>query len=139
MMERRKFIERILISSGTTFMLGAVFSSCEKDDDDPINIPSEGLVIDLTESANSNLLNPGGFIYRNGLIVANTGNEEFTALASTCTHEACTIGFSLQAARFPCPCHGSEFSYTGSVLTGPATIALQRFTVARDGDILTIS
>ena len=133
-MERKQFLGRLLIGTGSALILSPL-ASCEKEETDN---NSGDITVDLTEAKNSNLLNEGGFIYVSGIIVANAGNDEFLAVASTCTHEGCTVSFSLASTKFPCPCHGSEFSSTGSVLQGPATQSLKKYAVTKDGNILTI-
>ena len=142
-MERKQFIERLLISSGSALILSSSLLSCEKDEiagNGPGGIPPGGdIIIDLTDSKYSSLLNQGGFVYVSGIIVANAGSDTFLALDSTCTHEGCTVTFSLASTKFPCGCHGSEFSSTGSVLQGPATRSLKRYNVTKDGNKLTIS
>jgi Rieske Fe-S protein len=60
------------------------------------------------------------------LLVVRTGDTSVSVLTATCTHEACTItGF--ENGVFQCPCHGSRFSTSGSVVRGPATRALRTF------------
>jgi cytochrome b6-f complex iron-sulfur subunit len=141
-MERRQFIERLLIGSGSALILSSTLTSCEKEDNSPSGnntpVPSGGIRIDLSEQKNSSLLNTGGFIYISGIIVANAGSDEFLAVASACTHLGCTVNFTAQDKKFLCPCHYSEFSVTGSVLKGPATVPLKRYTVTKEGNILTI-
>jgi len=71
-------------------------------------------------------------------LVARTSQDGFTALTTICTHQTCTItGFSNQ--EFVCPCHGSHFSTSGSVLTGPAPRPLRSFPTQFAGGVLTIS
>jgi cytochrome b6-f complex iron-sulfur subunit len=71
-------------------------------------------------------------------LVARTGQDTFTALTSTCTHETCTItGFDSSA--YVCPCHGSRFNTSGRVLTGPATSSLRTFTTQFSNNVLTIA
>jgi cytochrome b6-f complex iron-sulfur subunit len=70
-------------------------------------------------------------------LVTRTAQNSFTAVTATCTHEACTItGFENQA--FVCPCHGSRFSATGAVLTGPAFSPLRQFATQFANNVLTI-
>jgi cytochrome b6-f complex iron-sulfur subunit len=72
-----------------------------------------------------------------GFLVSRTSAEGFTALTSTCTHEQCTItGYS--APVYQCPCHGSQFSTSGSVVRGPASAPLRQFQTTFAGDVLTI-
>ena|SRR5436190_5073511 len=71
-------------------------------------------------------------------LVARTGQDTFSALTSTCTHQTCTIiGFTGDA--FVCPCHGSRFSTTGAVQNGPANRPLRSFATRFDGTTLVIS
>jgi cytochrome b6-f complex iron-sulfur subunit len=71
-------------------------------------------------------------------LVARTGQDAFTALTATCTHEACTITGHL-AQIFVCPCHGSQFNASGAVVNGPATRALQQYSTQFANNVLTIN
>ena len=71
-------------------------------------------------------------------LVARTAQDTFVALTAVCTHEGCTVsGFQNQA--YVCPCHGSKFSTSGSVLQGPAAAPLRQFTTRFAGSVLTIT
>ena len=71
-------------------------------------------------------------------LVARTAQSTFTALTSTCTHEACTItGFESQT--YVCPCHGSQFNTGGAVLSGPAPRSLRQFATQFANNVLTIA
>lgn len=65
-------------------------------------------------------------LYRIALVLEKK-DEYFhlRAIGTTCTHQTC----SLRAAAdgFFCPCHGSQFSTRGEVLTGPAEKNLPYF------------
>ena len=43
-----------------------------------------------------------------------------------CTHLGCLLHFNAAERSWDCPCHGSRFDIDGSVLAGPATVALER-------------
>lgn len=51
----------------------------------------------------------------------------FIALSPICTHRGCTV--DVQGDRLVCPCHGSTYDRTGTVLRGPAERALARYRV----------
>ncbi len=55
--------------------------------------------------------------------------EGVYALASICTHLACTPNWSEEERLFKCPCHGSVFSLEGDVVAGPAPEPLYRVPV----------
>jgi cytochrome b6-f complex iron-sulfur subunit len=72
------------------------------------------------------------------LLVAHTTDGAFVALSATCTHQACLItGYAGQ--DYVCPCHGSEYSQTGQVLSGPAPASLPRYQTQFTGNVLTIT
>lgn len=57
------------------------------------------------------------------------------AVHARCTHRGCQP--EPVAGRLACPCHGSEFTFQGVVLEGPAREPLRRFTVTEQGsDVL---
>jgi Rieske Fe-S protein len=60
------------------------------------------------------------------LLMTQSGGK-LTALDSTCTHQGCTV--APDGSQLTCPCHGSEYSLTGAVKQGPATIALHTVAV----------
>ena len=71
-------------------------------------------------------------------LVARTGQNTFTALTAVCTHEQCTVS-TFQNQTFECPCHGSQYSTSGSVLRGPATRSLTQFPTNFANNVLTIT
>jgi cytochrome b6-f complex iron-sulfur subunit len=71
-------------------------------------------------------------------LVSRTGQDGFTALTAICTHEGCTItGFA--SPLYVCPCHGSQYATSGTVVMGPATRALRQFTTQFANNVLTIT
>jgi cytochrome b6-f complex iron-sulfur subunit len=64
------------------------------------------------------------------LLMTQSGGK-LTALSSVCTHQGCTV--APDGAKLACPCHGSEFSLTGEVKEGPATVALHTVAVKVSG------
>jgi cytochrome b6-f complex iron-sulfur subunit len=55
-----------------------------------------------------------------------------------CTHEGCTVSNS-SGSNFACPCHGSQYTTSGSVAKGPAASSLRSFPATFDGTTLTFT
>jgi cytochrome b6-f complex iron-sulfur subunit len=72
------------------------------------------------------------------VLVARTGQDSFAAVTAICTHQGCQIT-DYSGSVYVCPCHGSQFSTSGQVLTGPASVALQSFTTQFSNGTLTIT
>jgi len=58
--------------------------------------------------------------------VIRQGNS-ITAFTALCTHLGCAYHWDHEVEKFECPCHTSFFSKDGSVETGPAPRALDRY------------
>ena len=138
-----------MLIGGTTLVIApSLLQSCTKDSStDPNNNNNNNnnntggtkITIDLTNATYSALNTVGGFKVVQSVIVANTGSNTFVAVDSVCTHNGCTVEYSNSSSNFVCPCHGSAFSKTGSVVNGPATSPLKSYQVSKSGDILTIT
>ncbi len=48
---------------------------------------------------------------------------------SACTHIKCTVGWNNAEKSWDCPCHGSRFSFEGTMLTGPARKDLEQIKI----------
>ena len=96
-------------------------------------------MIDLS----SELMNIGDSMVQHGVIVVRlamgSDPSAFTAVQVACTHQGTAIGYNEAQHRFICPAHGSEFSNTGQVLLGPATMPLHEYMVSVSGTQLTVS
>ena len=48
-------------------------------------------------------------------------NGALHAVHPACPHIKCSVAWNTAEKSWDCPCHGSRFSYTGELLTGPAS------------------
>ncbi len=71
-------------------------------------------------------------------LIARTAQDAFMAVTAMCTHQACLIT-GQNGTNYVCPCHGSQFSTSGGVLSGPATVALQQYASQFANNVLTIN
>lgn len=96
----------------------------------------------LSLADNPELAEPTGVLFftqapGRKIFVMRTGDTTFRAVSAICTHSGCTIEWD-GAAKFDCPCHGSQFTPMGTVMRGPAAAPLRVFTTTLEGDQLTI-
>ncbi|QJR37003.1 ubiquinol-cytochrome c reductase iron-sulfur subunit [Gemmatimonas groenlandica] len=66
------------------------------------------------------------------IIVIRTGPATFRALSAECPHAGCGVSV-VDRPRLICPCHGSEFDFTGQRLAGPAATGLVLLQSEYDG------
>jgi cytochrome b6-f complex iron-sulfur subunit len=126
---------------------GCAFSSCgsKSGDATPSSIkgPTAGSGNVLTADLTNELTAVGQSKSANGVILARTavGNaaSSFSAVQVACTHQGTSINYNAAQGIFICPNHGSEFNTSGVVLLGPATTNLQKYNIAINANVLTVS
>jgi cytochrome b6-f complex iron-sulfur subunit len=101
-----------------------------------------GGAVALTIDANSPLNAVGGAALvqtsSGNVLVAHTAQDTFVAVTAICTHQGCTVT-GVETSNYICPCHGSRFSFTGSVVQGPASAPLRQFATRFATPTLTIT
>lgn len=62
----------------------------------------------------------------------------FLAVYRRCTHLGCSVPYDPSIQQFVCPCHGSEFTMEGDVLTAPAPRPLDIFplSITETGEVV---
>jgi nitrite reductase/ring-hydroxylating ferredoxin subunit len=72
----------------------------------------------------------GAILSDRQLVVTQPEEGSFVVLSAVCTHAGCLVA-SVEDGTINCPCHGSKFSLTGEVTSGPAAqpLATQPSTV----------
>jgi cytochrome b6-f complex iron-sulfur subunit len=137
-MNRREVIRKFLTGGTVLVLAPSIIESCTKNPpaDNTMNPSGTSMTVDLTTVSALNT-SGGSAIIQNVLII--NINNSFVALSSICTHQGCTVGYNSVANDIECPCHGSVYSVSGSVVVGPAISPLHSFTVTKSGTILTIT
>jgi len=131
-MDRKEFLSS-MGSGAAGLLLLSCFSACTKSSGAPA---STDFMVDLNAAGSVNLKTPGGFIYMNGVIVAQTLSGQYIAVTQACTHEGATVTYDKNADHFYCPSHGSVFSDSGAVINGPAGSPLKEYNVSVSGSTL---
>lgn len=129
-MNRKDFIR--LMGTGALAVVVLNQLGCSKSD----SIPNKDFTIDLNDPQYSALLNPGGSVYINSLIVFKAVDGNFYALSQICTHEGCTVEYLEAQNDIFCPCHGSQYDIQGNVTHGPSTTPLFQYATSLSGTTL---
>jgi cytochrome b6-f complex iron-sulfur subunit len=147
-MERDEFILK-LSTGALAICMGCSLVGCSSksnpgpSDATAPNAPAKGSGNVFNVDLSSSLTGIGDSESMNGVILVRiaAGNVagSFTAVQVQCTHQGGTINYNNNQSIFICPVHGSEFSQLGAVLEGPATVALQKYTVTINNNTLTVS
>jgi cytochrome b6-f complex iron-sulfur subunit len=143
-MKRDEFITTLGV--GLAAVCAGCLGACSKSEVDPgvgtplVNPPSN---VSTTIDLNTDLKNIGDSKIISGVLVVRLATENipasFTAVQLACSHEGTAIAYNSTQGKFICPNHGSQFSTSGSVLMGPATTALKKYTITISGTTLTIT
>lgn len=146
-MDRKEFLSLLGLSVGGAVVVSCLHS-CAKDSGvtpggNGGNTGGGGatkvdFTLDLADQNNAALNANGGFLVKNGVIVAKTTGGVFIAVAAACTHQGTTITYQGNSQQFSCPNHGSTFSETGSVTMGPASTALKQYKTELTGNNLRV-
>ena len=76
---------------------------------------------------------------RGQFYLARLEDGGFLAISRKCTHLGCTVPWVEVDNRFACPCHGSTFDITGSVVQAPAPRALDLFPVTIENNVVRVN
>lgn len=135
-MERRKFIQKTGKVCLGALTGGSMLSACAKVyyaqyavEDNSIKVSkSEFTVRDAVVIKDDRLPAPI-YLLKEG--------ESFSAVLMLCTHKECEVAPFGQELH--CPCHGSEFTNKGKLLTGPAEEDLKKFKVTSNDSFIFIT
>jgi Rieske Fe-S protein len=106
-----------------------------------LNAASNGSTATLAVEGTALATEGGAALVQSSLglfLVARTGADTFSAVDSTCTHERCTVT-GISGQTYVCPCHGSQYSLTGQVRSGPAPRSLPTHNASFANGVLTLS
>lgn len=71
------------------------------------------------------------------LWVCRDGSGLF-ALDYLCTHLSCPLSYKDATTTWECGCHGSAYTFSGGLLSGPATAPMRRYAVCEASDGTTL-
>lgn len=134
-MDRHAFFRLVGTSVGAILLTRCASGCAGPNNPDPAaaNGPNSGRIIDFTinlnDKVNENLRTKGGYVIINDMIVAQTKDGQYVAVAANCTHQGTQLVYKPADNQFYCPLHLSRFDAMGKVVVGPATQALRQYVV----------
>lgn len=103
----------------------------------PFTVERDRLVVQLVDLDEDGAAVLAGQPLDTPVYVRRTAEGTYLAVSLRCTHRGCTVRPADN--RLACPCHGSQFSFSGEVLHGPAARPLLRVDVVDEGDRLFVA
>ena len=109
--------------------------SCTNDRVSPV---PTNLTLDLTDPANAAIKTNGGYIVKDGVVIAKSNTGTYIAATLTCSHEG-KNQIMYQTDHFYCPAHGAKYDNTGKGLNGEGKNGIAVYVTSLVGNILTIT
>ncbi|MDJ0747240.1 MAG: Rieske (2Fe-2S) protein [Xenococcaceae cyanobacterium MO_167.B27] len=141
-MDRRTFLTWVGVGTLAS-SLPAVIVACSTQESEPqTSTPSPEN--EFVEVGNVEELDIRGFILNKDaaaqpvLVFRNPNTSELIAVTSRCTHQGCDVDLDTEAQLLVCPCHGSKFTFDGSVFSKPATKPLASYEVKQQGNSIVV-
>lgn len=136
-MDRKAFLSLCGIGAAA-FAATYCFGGCKPMDSAPTAPTGIDFTLNLSEPANAALNSNGGYLTKNGVIVARTMAGIYVAVSQSCTHAGTTVQYEGSANHFHCPNHGSNFATDGAVVNGPAASPLTKYNTSLNGTMLRV-
>ena len=133
-MNRRRFLKQMELLSGSVLCgaLPAALSGCSARGAPYLTPDVVGTRVivpraSVTERSGALVEIPGDDL---PIYLRRHGPDQFSAVSTRCMHRGCQV--EPAADRLACPCHGSEYTFTGEVLRGPTELPLVQYRVSSD-------
>lgn len=129
MTTRREFVRELAVLAGGSAAL-MWLASCKSHTYVQGTVAGNRIIVSKADFSENTFVVVKSEKYPAPIYLRRLNENQYTALLMECTHKQCEVRAYKNVLQ--CPCHGSEFSYTGEVLEPPATEPLKRFTVTTD-------
>ncbi len=135
-MDRKEFLTKLGFSAAAiaaVSTLGALHG-CSANSGSPFPNAKADFTIDLTDPAYATLKTVGGYIVKDGVVVAHTKDGTFAAVTVVCSHQGNPyVMFDGSTNTFFCPVHGARYSTTGQGLNFQGSNGLKTYKVDVNG------
>lgn len=139
-MERRSFIKQCSVFCASGIGLSLLMQSCGSVHYATSSIETNKIKITKTEFIDAKKVERKFVVIKNDRfpfpICLYKKTNGYAALYMECSHQGCEL--RPNKTSLVCPCHGSEFSTEGKVLSPPADKDLKQFKVITDNEYIYI-
>jgi Rieske Fe-S protein len=101
-----------------------------------VDLSAVGSLLDVGGAAKGTVADGGG--EERSLIIVRPGEADYRAFANACTHNGKELNYLHEEGLLACCGRSSRFDLVGSVVHGPAELALPRFRVSLAGQELAV-
>ena len=142
-MDRRTFLGWVGVGTLAS-SLPAVIVACSNQETSETETSTTPTTNEFVAVGNLEELDISGFIFNKEaaavpvLVFRNPNTSELVAVTSKCTHAGCDVELDTEAQLLACPCHGSKFTFDGSVANKPATKPLASYEVKQEGNSILV-
>lgn len=139
-MERRNFIKNCTLLCASGIGIAALMESCGSIHYAASTIETNKIKINKSEFIDKKNVERKFVVVRSEKtqfpICLYKKDKEFIGVSMECTHQGCEL--NPNETTLVCPCHGSEFSKEGKVMSPPADKDLKQFKVTTDNETIYI-
>lgn len=136
-MNRKEFLSKL--GMGAAFALTATcLGGCTKDNSlTAFDLQNVDFTLDLSDPANSALLENGGYVIRNRVVVARNMSGELVAATQVCSHES-KVKVIYRNNEWYCTEHGARFALDGQGLNKNGSRGLTVYKTELNGNLLRV-
>lgn len=131
-MERRNFIKQCGALGIACVGFAALLEGCKTISYVPGSTTGNTIQVKKTELIQSKFVLVKNEKLNAPIYLCKLNENQYSAVLMLCTHNGCELNAA--GDNLVCPCHGSDFSNTGKVLSPPAAKDLYKYQVTTDQD-----
>jgi nitrite reductase/ring-hydroxylating ferredoxin subunit len=137
-MQRREFIKTVMVASvmgglGMRKSLGGLVGTVKTGLAGAVTVSLSDFSDLAAVGGSIRVAVPGFISAKDPMILTRTTANTFVCVSAICAHQGCIVE-PFNGSRIVCFCHGSEYLADGTVMQGPATGSLRKFTASFDGN-----
>lgn len=105
---------------------------------DRVSPEPTNLTLDLIDPVNAALKTNGGYVIKDGVVIARSNQGTYIAATLTCSHEG-KNEISYQTDHFYCAAHGAKYDNAGKGLNSEGKKGIRVYTAILKDNVLTIT